>query len=366
MASFTCGFIGLGLIGGSIARALKENKGKDAKILAYDPDRDSVSRACEDGVVDEPLSEIDDRLSDCDIVFLCAPVSVNLANAEKIKPFLSKDTILTDVGSIKGEMHRKIRELGLDDRFIGGHPMAGSERIGYANSKAIFLENAYYIITKTQMTETKRLRKFSDLVKSMGAIPLIMTPEEHDRVTAAVSHLPHVISASLVNLVKDSDSVNGEMRMVAAGGFKDITRISSSSPDMWEQICLSNPTNISELLEKYISSLEDVRRSIDSRDGDALNAFFDSARRYRDSFIDASRGPIKALNDVHVEIPDRPGALADVLSVLALHSINVKNVGIIHNREVETGSLNVELHNHDSVKRAKEILESKGYAVTIG
>lgn len=365
MARVTCGFIGLGLIGGSIARALKDS-GEDIRTVAYDTDRESLTQAYRDGTVDVLLSEIGPGFSSCDYVFLCASVEANAENAGKVGPFLSWDAVLTDVGSVKTGMHRRMEELGLGDRFIGGHPMAGSERTGYRNSKSKLLQNAYYIITVYPGTDGDRLEGYRGLVRTMGAIPLVMGYEHHDAVTAAVSHVPHVISASLVNLVRASDSPEGEMRMIAAGGFKDITRISSSSPDMWRNICLDNAGNISGLLGEYISSLQDVRKAIDSGDGDGIRMFFDTARRYRDTFADASSGPIKTDNSIHVEIPDETGALAVVMTMLAAGGIDVKNVGIVHNREFETGSLRVELHDETDVGKAERILSGHGYQVTVG
>ncbi len=358
--AITCGFIGFGLIGGSIARALKDS-GKDIRIIAYDTDRNAMTQAYGDGTADIILSEIGPAFSDCDFIFLCAPVRANMANAEKVKPFLSPDTVLTDVGSVKTEMHRKMEELGLGDVFIGGHPMAGSERTGYANSKTKLLENAYYVITSGEKTQQSKLDEYRTLVESMGAIPLTMSCELHDRVTAAVSHVPHVISASLVNLVEDSDSPAGEMRMIAAGGFRDITRISSSSPEMWRDICLTNAENVSALLDDYIGSLEEIKKAVESGDGERLMSFFGSARRYRDTFAETSSGPIKTDNSVHVEIPDEPGALAVAITQIAARGISVKNVGIVHNREFETGSLRIELHDRNDVEKVMGILTSHGY-----
>jgi len=365
MTQYTFGFLGLGLIGGSIARALKAHD-ESNRIIAFDTDRKSLTRAYEDGVVDVLVSDIDSRFSECDFIFLCAPVKHNAANAEKVRPFLKESAILTDVGSVKNGIHTAIHDLGLDANFIGGHPMAGSERVGYANSKAKLLENAYYILTRTEKSTDAQLESLCAVVKSIGAIPLVMTPDQHDYITAAVSHVPHVISASLVNLVHDSDSPDERMKMIAAGGFKDITRISSSSPVMWQQICLTNRDNISKLLKDYIDSLEKMRGVIDRGDSEALMEFFGSARSYRDSFIDASSGPIKSANSLHVEIPDEPGALAIVVTILASRGINVKNVGIVHNREFETGSLRIDLHSERDVQAAKDTLEAHGYEVTIG
>ena len=171
--------------------------------------------------------------------------------------------------------------------------------------------------------------------KITGAIPLILDYKQHDYVTAAISHLPHVIAASLVNLVRDSDSEEGIMKMVAAGGFKDITRIASSSAQMWQQICLTNTDNISTLLNDYIRSLQEFKNSLDSRKEKDLYDLFDSAREYRDSFINASSGPIKRSYVLTVDIADQAGSLAAITTILAVNGINIKNIGITHNREQE-------------------------------
>ena len=360
MAKITCGFVGLGLIGGSIAKALRDAH-PDIHLIAYNPHLEKVDQAIKDGVINEKISEIGKGFEDCDYIFLCAPVAHNNTNLEKLAPYISSKTTITDIGSVKTSIHETVHRLGLDTQFIGGHPMAGTERIGYANSKAGILENAYYILTKTESTQEDRLRRYYDLVKSIGVIPLIVTYKQHDYITGAISHVPHVVSASLVNLVHDNDSSDQLMKTIAAGGFKDITRISSSSPVMWQQICLTNSENISDLLGKYIDSLQKIKASIDSKDADSIMNFFAAARDYRESFIDASSGPIKKQFEVHVEIADKPGNIAAVATLLSDNNINIKNIGIIHNREYERGSLHIELNDSDSVQNATNLLEANGY-----
>ena len=241
--------------------------------------------------------------------------------------------------------------------------MAGSERVGFANSRASLLENAYYILTPSDQVSRERVREFSELVRSLGAIPLVLDYRQHDYITAAVSHLPHVIASSLVNLVRDSDNADGLMKMIAAGGFKDITRIASSSTVMWQQICLTNSVNISDLLGQYIKSLQKVKTEIDGGDEKELYTFFDGARRYRDSFIEASSGPIKKVYTINVEIPDEAGSLASVATLLALNGISIKNIGITHNREVEEGVLRIEFYEPEAIEKAASLLTARGYVV---
>ena len=357
MSTLTCGFIGLGLIGGSIAKALKEAE-PSIRIIAYDINRESVLLARQEGIADIAADGIDENFSACDYLFLCAPVSHNDENLSAIRRILSPDCILTDVGSVKSTTHKAVDDAGLSHQFIGGHPMAGSERTGYRNAKALLLQNAYYILTPTEQTSPEKLSAYRALVQKMGAIPLVLSPNQHDFVTAGISHLPHVVASSLVNLVKDNDSADGIMKQIAAGGFKDITRIASSSPVMWQQICLTNAENISCLLKAYIDALLEAKKALDDRNADALYSLFDSARIYRESFINTSSGPIKRIFDISIDIDDKPGALSRVVSLLASHDINIKNIGITHNRESEEGVMRIEFYDEASQFTANKILSA--------
>ena len=241
------------------------------------------------------------------------------------------------MGSVKTEIHLQIEKLHLQAQFIGGHPMAGSERFGYQNAKASLLENAYYILT-----------------------PSAEVPEEKVNSYRALGET-HVIAASLVNLVKSCDSKDGVMKMIAAGGFKDITRIASSSPEMWQQICLTNAENISNLLRTYIQYLNVLADYIDDRKN--LYRFFETARDYRESFISAPSGPIKAEYVFTVDIADKPGAIAAIASLLAMHDVSIKNMGTNHNRELAEGALRIEFYSRDTLSRAMEIMTEHGYKI---
>lgn len=362
MSALTCGFIGLGLIGGSIAKAIRLNL-PDTRIIAYDISSDTLSLAKEEGIANVILEKIDATFSECDYLFLCAPVSKNDENLKTLAGFINPDCTITDVGSVKTDIHSHIESLGLSSQFIGGHPMAGSERIGFVNSKALLLENAYYILTPTENVPEEKISSYKKLVQTIGAIPLVLSFKEHDYVTAAISHLPHVIAASLVNLVHDSDSEEGTMKLIAAGGFKDITRIASSSPVMWQQICLTNTENIISLLDDYIKALNIIREQLADKDADALFNFFKEARNYRESFIDTSSGPIKKSYSITVDILDETGALAAIATILALNNINIKNIGITHNREFAEGTLRIEFYEEAAIEQSASILSGKGYIV---
>jgi prephenate dehydrogenase len=360
----TVGFLGLGLIGGSIARAMKA-KLEEVQIIAYDTNPGTLEEALQEGVADEILQSPDYRFQACDYLFLCAPVGANETLFDLAAVYLGTDAILTDVGSVKTGIHNKARAAGLEDRFIGGHPMTGSERFGYRNSKAGLLENAYYILTPGKGVPAGKIAMYQSIVEQIGAIPLTLTPEEHDIVTAAVSHLPHVIASALVNLVGEwqNDEDRELMKTIAAGGFKDITRIASSDSTMWQQICMGNTVNIVTLMDAYMEKLNTFRIALTGKDKETLIKQFQTARTYREELPEASAGPLKISYTIKVDIPDEPGTLAAIATILALQHISIKNIGITHNRECEEGVLRIEFYRKDDLSQASRILRTKGYAV---
>ena len=283
-------FIGLGLIGGSIARGIKRSNPK-ATIMAYMRTRSRLEQAREDGIVDVILSGVGEELRQCDLIFLCTPVEHNASYLSQIGPFLKPGALITDVGSTKTDIHRHVTRLGLESVFVGGHPMAGSEKTGYEHSSDHLLENAYYIITPTAKSTREQTDRLVAVARSIGSIPIVLDYEQHDRITAAISHLPHIVASSLVNLVRDSDSGDSMMKRLAAGGFKDITRIASSSPEMWEQICMTNADNIKLLLRNYIGSLETIYDWLNGGNGNAIHRLFEESGTYRNSFSEQMSVP---------------------------------------------------------------------------
>lgn len=361
-ADFKIGFIGLGLIGGSLAMTIR-SKYKNAYMTAFDFDENTLAVALSQGIINRSCKEIDDSFYDCDYIFLCAPVHSNIDYLPLLRPFLTPQTILTDVGSVKAEIHEAVTKACLQDYFIGGHPMAGSEKVGFHNASDHLFENAYYILTPSSSISEKKIEQYRDFVHTLGTIPLIMDYNEHDYVTAAISHLPHIIASSLVNLVKSADSEDGIMKLIAAGGFKDITRIASSSPIMWQQICTNNSSNIIRLLDIYIHQLEEARSLISQKKESEIYTFFSNARDYRNSISDASLGPIKKVFAVYCDIVDESGAIATIATILSKNSISIKNIGIIHNREFEEGVLRIEFDDEVAVKQAVTLLQKHRYTI---
>lgn len=361
MKTKTIGFVGLGLIGGSIAKAIL-NVYPNTRILATASRESTIEAAFEERLIDNNGLLKIHQFGQCDIIFLCSPVKINCDYLRQLKDVVKPDCIITDVGSVKGDITAVARELGMTNQFIGGHPMTGSELTGLEHSNALLLENAYYILTADSEMNPETYDEFASYIGSLGAIPIKLTPEEHDDATAAVSHLPHVIAASLVNLVQDTDDERSICKTIAAGGFKDITRIASGSPTMWQHIFLSNRDALIKLLDIYKDELESFRTAILKSDADELLKLWTKAKDYRDS-ITIPDNALLRFYELYCDIDDKPGTLVGVLQLLADAEISVKNIDIIHNREFEPGVLRIEFYTDEAMKNAQTILTHNNYYV---
>lgn len=290
MYQLTIGFIGFGLIGGSIARIRRQLYPSEC-LIAYNYHETFANPNLEEALADGVLSRIETKLealAACDILFLCAPVLTNISYLKKLKSIIKPNCILTDVGSVKGNIQKAIESLGMEKQFIGGHPMAGTEKAGYHYSSETLMKDAYYILTPSNASYTSMVETLKQFIKEIGAIPIIMEPNAHDEAVAAISHIPHVTAASLVNLVRNQGQAD-IMRQLSAGGFKDITRVASSSSEMWQNICLSNKNSIIKFLQELQNSFQDVITMLEQNDSDGIYRFFADAKKFRDSIPDSQK-----------------------------------------------------------------------------
>lgn len=355
------GFIGLGLIGGSIAKSIRRIM-PETEILGYDVDQNALALALSDHTLTKNVTSIE-AMENCDYIFLCAPVHYNIAYLPILKRIMKDNCILTDVGSVKSDIYKAIHEHHLEPYFIGGHPMVGSERSGYEAANDRLIENAYYFVTPSATVSSSQVEDFRTFLEDLGAIPILYSPEQHDEITAYISHIPHVIASSLVNLVAEKEDEAGMLKQLAAGGFKDITRIASSNPVVWEHILLSNPQNVVTGLRHFIHELEEMISDIESEDARGIYNFFDRAKDYRNSVPEHATGVIRMNYDVYLDIPDEPNALATAVSHVGQAGINLKNIGITHNREDNEGVLRLSFYENDSAMAAAELLKKLEYQV---
>lgn len=355
-------FIGLGLIGGSIAKTIRRVC-PQIRLSAVSGHLSTITQAYEAGVIENNTMLRLEQIADADYIFLCTPVQQNLGYLEQLKDLVAPHTMITDVGSVKGDIHCAVAALGLEDHFIGGHPMAGSEKTGFAAATAYLLENAYYVITPTSKTTQDQIGRFRSLVTALGAIPLVLDADSHDFATASISHLPHILAYSLVHLVQEIDDPQETMKTIAAGGFRDMTRIAASSPVMWQEICLSNKDQLLHLMDLYSDQLAGIRSVIAAENKEAMTDYFTKAKDYRDSLTVRKPGSLQPVYELYCDLIDEVGGIATIATLLASNGINMKNIGILHNREFEDGVLHIELYDQASLDKAGSLLRKYCYTI---
>ncbi|CAH2031116.1 prephenate dehydrogenase [Trichlorobacter ammonificans] len=274
--------IGVGLIGGSFARALK-GSGAVERVIGVDRDQENLKTALELGVVDEAAPSLADGVRAADLVFLAVPVRSVAAVVAELAPHLAGGCIVTDGGSVKDELVRQCEALlPAGVAFVGGHPIAGTEHSGAAASFAELFKGRRCILTPTATTDAAALQTVRRLWEAAGSRVESMDPLTHDRVFAAVSHLPHMVAYALVHAVAASAEEEENILAFSAGGFRDFTRIASSDPVMWRDIALMNRGPLLDLLDRYADELAALRQRVESGDGTWLEQFFRTSKRLRD------------------------------------------------------------------------------------
>lgn len=354
--------IGLGLIGGSLAKAFRRKSG-DLKIYAVDSDAPSLRLAEKEGVIDTGFTGCCTEIFDSDVIFICTPIGKAINFISGLSGKVKEDCIITDVASTKGEICRYIENMEQPPVFIGGHPMAGTEKSGYSNSFAHLFENAYYVMTPVSTSTDRAISTLEALLADIGAIPIIVSPDQHDLVTGCISHVPHIIASALVTLAKNKENGEGLIKLLAAGGFKDITRIASSNPAMWENVVLSNSSIVIHLLDDFNAIIGKMTDNIKNADNREIYSFFDDAKIFRDSFSAVSAGLIPPSFELLVDVRDEPGIIGKIATLLGNNGINIKNINVSNSREFEQGCLKITLSDQENTNKAYGILTDFSYKV---
>ncbi|MBY0096552.1 prephenate dehydrogenase [Mesobacillus maritimus] len=350
--------IGLGLIGGSLALSIKAEHRK-AIIIGYDINEEQARLAKMMGVIDECTSSIEEGAKEADLIIISTPVTVAEGIIELLAQIpLKCGVIVTDTGSTKTTITEKatcLYEKGVC--FIGGHPMAGSHKSGITASKKILFENAFYLFTPTSAIEPEKIEVLKSWLKGTNAKFLTVSPEEHDYLTGVISHFPHVIAASLVHQAAAAEERSSLVGRLAAGGFRDITRIASSSPTMWRDILLHNRNVLLDLLLEWKDEMQRVITLLESNDGSGIFQYFDKAKKFRDGLPTKEKGAIPAFYDLFVDVPDYPGSISEITGYLAKEQINITNIRILETREDVYGVLVISFQNEDDRTRADQCIQ---------
>ena len=347
--------IGLGLIGGSVALALQ--KAPQTKIYGYDalPQTRELAKTLKvvHEIVEDP-KEVADKM---DFIIFGTPVSATLKWMEQLKDWvLKKDVIVSDTGSTKALIMKKaeeLKEMGIT--FIGGHPMAGSHKSGVTAAKPYLFENAYYMLTPFDDELAKNIEKLDNILKYTLGKLVKVDATEHDHMTAVVSHFPHIVAASLVHQLQLENAQLPMTRSLAAGGFRDITRIASSNPILWRDITIQNRDELIAQLHQWMAEMERVKSLLEDGNVDMIEQYFAVAKEVRDA-LPTSSGALFVPYDLYVDIPDYPGVISEVTGYLAEDNISITNIRIVETREDVFGILVISFSSADDRERAAKCI----------
>lgn len=360
--------IGMGLIGGSLALCIKQAH-PNITVIGFDINQEELTVAKKLSIVDETVVRLIEGARDADFIFICVPVMETEKIIHQLANMpLKQDVIITDTGSTKESIvltAQCLREKGLT--FIGGHPMAGSHKSGIMAAKSILFENAFYLLTPTNEVKIEKIDDLKAILKATKAKFLTISAHEHDYVTGVISHFPHLIAASIVHQAEKSSKKDGLIPRLAAGGFRDITRIASSSPQMWRDILLHNKSVLIQLLDEWSKEMDHVKTLLIKEDALSIYEYFNKAKEFRDLLPLKDKGAIPSFYDLFVDVPDYPGVISEVTGYLAQEEISITNIRIIETREEVYGILVISFQTDDDRNKAiKCIRYNTNYDVTIG
>ena len=327
--------LGTGLIGGSVGLAARA---RGHQVRGYDPDTDRVTRALEIGALDDVAPDLPAAVADADLVVVAVPVG---RAAEVVGAALAAGArAVTDVGSVKAAVVDAVdaAQPELASRFVGGHPMAGSEQDGLDGADAEMFVGATWVLTPTAATDPDAFALVRDLAASFGAEVIAVSPEHHDALVAVVSHVPQLAASSLMDMAARRGEEHATLLRLAAGGFRDMTRIAVGHPAIWPDICVANRDAIVAGLDDYLLGLQAVRTLVADGDWQGLLDFLERARAARRNLPMGT--PVGAeLVELRIPVPDRPGVLAEVTVLAGELAVNILDVEIAHSVEGTGGVL---------------------------
>ncbi|WP_404453158.1 prephenate dehydrogenase [Oceanobacillus kapialis] len=356
---------GLGLIGGSIAKSVVRQN--DHYVIGYDTDEETLQFALEMGMIHEATNHLMEVAKRADYIILAAPITqtINLMN-QLDKVSFEKDVIVSDVSSVKRPIMEAASSLNNPHvYFIGGHPMAGSHKKGVQAAKAHLFENAIYVLVASEPNQESYVKRLKEILISTNCKFLELNAQEHDEMTGVVSHFPHLIASSLVHQARKWEEAHQYLPNLAAGGFRDITRIASSNPVLWQDIFHHNREKMVQLLDEWITEMTYLKQLVENKDKQAMTSYLEDAKDYRDGLGSMTRGVIPSFYDLYVDIRDQTGAIAKVTQLLAENSISINNIQILEIREGITGALRLSFSSQSFLNNASKLLTEQGYETMV-
>jgi prephenate dehydrogenase len=346
--------LGVGLMGGSIGLAAREFV-DGAEVIGFGRDPKRLERARELGAIDRAAGTVEEAVEGCELCFACAPVGALPTLVRWALDAADPNCAVTDVGSTKQELLR-----GIDDsRFIGGHPIAGAETAGVEHARADLFRGAVWYLTPLSNSEGLLYERLHRFVVDLGARPVAVDPETHDRLVAVFSHLPHVLANVLIGQAADSLLQHGEALRQVGPSFRDATRVAGANTAMWSDIYLSNRTAIIEEIRRFERALDGVARRLS--DGDVA-PWNDAAREHRRALLEAdvAGGPV---HELRLTVPNRPGIVARVALALGREGVNIVDMALAPAADMRSGAMTLWIAGDGPASRARELIAELGFPV---
>jgi prephenate dehydrogenase len=349
----------VGLIGGSIGLAARRRL--EAEVVGHGRTAATIERALELGALDRGAASVAEACEGADLVFCAGPVAALPAQVREALRACGPETVVTDVGSTKGEL---VGALGGDERFIGGHPLAGAETAGVDNAREDLFEGARWYLTPTERSSGLLYDRLQRAVAGLGARPQAIDAELHDRLMATVSHLPHVLANALAAEAAESLTEGSERIPEVGPSFRDATRVAGSNPAIWADIFASNRVAVAESVESVARRLEEAARLIRGGDSEALAAWHAAAGEDRRRLVEAGSeaGP---LHELRVVVANRPGTIAELALALGEAGVNIEDMALHPAPDMTSGAVSLWVGGEEGAGRAARIVRELGHTVTV-
>jgi prephenate dehydrogenase len=352
--------VGTGLIGASVALAAK--RAGVASVVGYDAHRASLEVARERGAVDDAAASLEEAVAEADLAVVATPVRTLPAQVAATLEASGDECTVTDVGSTKRAV---LGSVGDRARFIGGHPVCGSEAHGPEHARGELFQGATWFLTPVSETDPERYRMLHGFVAALGAVPVAVDARAHDRLVALTSHVPHALANVLLNQA-GSVRVDGHEPLAAAGGsLRDMTRVAGANPRIWVDIFLDNADELRAALGEHRRRVDELERALAERDAGYLARWIGEAAQHRRRLLAEAYGDPGSLQRLRVHVPDRPGVLSGITQALGAEGINIEDFELHHMSPDRGGVLTVLVAGEEPARRAAELLEGQGYGVVV-
>ncbi len=354
------GILGTGLIGGSLGLALRAREAAEL-VVGYDSEREMLAQALQRGAVEKAAASLEELVKTSELVFVAVPVRAIPAALAQAAEALRPGTTLTDVGSVKERVVEEAgRMLPAGCHFIGGHPLAGSEQRGVRFADPHLFTDAYYVLTPTADCDAEPYSQLHALLTSLGARVIAMDPRQHDRAVSVISHLPHIMAMSLMNLALERAEEYPLLRL-AAGGFRDMTRIAASDAGLWLDILMENREAVEESLEECMSAMSRIRELLEEGEEERLARWMEKASTGRQSLAPVLGESLAGYYSVVLAVDDRPGVISDVTLTVGEMGINIDDIELVHPLESGQGLLRLTVSGEETALRVTGALRENGY-----